>query len=72
MTGSAFKRWTLYFDLLLGENVGIGKGSREASGDHLRPPLGDFGRLWETLGTLWAPGGSLGELWESLASLWEP
>ena len=42
------------------------KGSGEASGDHLRLPLGDLG---DTLG---AGGGYFGELWESLGALWEP
>ena len=39
------------------------KGSGEASGDHLRPPLGDFGRPWGHFGR---QGGHFGELWESL------
>ena len=44
-------------------------GSGEASGDHLRPPLGDFGRPWGHFGRR---GGHFRELWESLGALWEP
>ena len=39
------------------------KGSGEASGDHLRPPLGDFRRPWRHFARR---GGHFGELWESL------
>ena len=38
-------------------------GPGEASGGHLRPPLGDFGRPWGHFGR---QGGHFGELWESL------
>ena len=55
-------------------------GSGEALGDHLRPPLGDFGRpwghfgrrgrsLWGTLGIL---GSTLGALRVTLGSLGVP
>ena len=42
------------------------RGSGEASGDHLRPPLGDFGRPWGHFGrrggSLWGTLGILGSL----------
>ena len=32
--------------------------------------LGDFGRLWETLGVFVRVSGSLGQFWESLGEFW--
>ena len=44
-------------------------GSGEALGDHLRPPLGDFGRPWGHFGRRGVTLGNFGNPWEHFGSL---
>ena len=45
------------------------RGSGEASGDHLRPPLGDFGRPWGHFGCQGVTLGNFGSPWADFGSL---
>ena len=45
------------------------RGSGEASGDHLRPPLEDFGRPWGHFGRWGVTLGNFGSPWDHFGSL---